>query len=57
MLEVYDDTKEVKPTFLHPHGPSNSFNYSEPHTIHTIVPVDDILTHVDPCGCVNLYTL
>lgn len=44
-------------TFLHPHGPSNSFKYSEPHTIHTIVPVDDILTHVDPCVCVNLCIL
>ena len=44
VLEVCSDTKEVKLTFLHPHGPSN---YPDPHNIHTI-PMDDILTLVDP---------
>ena len=46
-LEVCSDTKEMKLTFLHPHGPSNSFKYPEPQNIHTI-PMDDILTLVDP---------
>ena len=47
VLEVCSDTKEVKLTFLHPHGPSNSFKYPEPQNIHTI-PLDDILTLIDP---------
>ena len=47
VLEVCSDTKEVNLTFLHPHSPSNSFKYPEPHNIHTI-PMDDILTLVDP---------
>jgi hypothetical protein len=47
VLGVCNDTKEVKLTFLHPHGPSNSFKYPDPHNIHTI-PMDDILTLVDP---------
>ena len=47
VLEVCNDTKEVKLTFLHPHGPSNSFKYPESQHIHTI-PMDDILTLVDP---------
>ena len=47
VLEVCSDNKEVKLTFLHPHGPSNSFKYPEPQNIHTI-PMDDILTLVDP---------
>ena len=54
MLEVCSDTKEVKLTFLYPHGPSNSFKYPEPQNIHT-TPMDDILTLVDPStrsGCV-----
>ena len=54
MLEVCSGTKEVKLTLLHPHGPSNSFKYSEPQNIHTIS-MDDILTLVDPrirSGCV-----
>ena len=54
VLEVCSDTKKVKLTFLHPHGPSNSFKYPDPHNIHTI-PMDDILTLVDPrtrSGCV-----
>ena len=41
------DTKEVKLTFLHPHGPANSFKYPTPHNIRTI-PMDNILTLVDP---------
>ena len=40
-------TKEVNLTFLHPHGPSNSFKYPELHNIHTI-PMVDVLTLVDP---------
>ena len=36
-----------KGTFLHPHGPSNSFKYPEPQNIHNIL-IDDILTLVDP---------
>ena len=54
MLEVCSDTKEVKLTFLYPHGPSNLFKYPEPQNIHT-TPMDDILTLVDPrtrSGCV-----
>ena len=47
MLEVCSDTKEVKLTFLHPHGPSNLFKYPEPQNIHAI-PMDDILVLVDP---------
>ena len=47
VLEVCSDTKEVKLTFLHPHGPSNSFKYPEPQNFH-IIPMDNILTLVDP---------
>ena len=47
VLEVCSDTKEVKLTFLHPPGPSNSFKYPEPQNTHTI-PMVDILTLVDP---------
>ena len=47
MLKACSDTKKVKLTFLHPHGPSNSFKYPEPQSIHT-TPMDDILTLVDP---------
>ena len=47
VLEVCSDTKDVKLTFLHPHRPSNSFKYPDPHNINTI-PMDDILTLVDP---------
>ena len=39
--------KEVKLTFLHPHGPANSFKYPTPHNIRTI-PMGNILTLVDP---------
>ena len=47
VLEVCSDNKEVKLTFLHPHGPSNSFKYPEPQNILNI-PTGDILTLVDP---------
>ena len=47
VLELFSDTKEVKLTFLHPHGPSNLFKYPEPQNIHTI-PMDEVLTLVDP---------
>ena len=47
VLEVCSDNKEVKLTFLHPHGPSISFKYPEPQNILNI-PTDDILTLVDP---------
>ena len=47
VLEVCSDNKEVKLTFLHPHGPSNSFKYPKPQNILNI-PTDDILTLVDP---------
>ena len=30
MLEINSDNKEMKLTFLHVYGPSNSFNYPEP---------------------------
>ena len=54
VLEVCSDTKDVKLTFLYPHGPSSSFKYPEPQHIYTI-PMDDILTLIDPrtrSGCV-----
>ena len=35
-LEVCNANKEVKLTFLHPHGPSSSFKYPEPQNIHNI---------------------
>ena len=43
------ETKEVRPTFLHLHGPANSFKYPTPHNIRTL-PMDNIntLTLVDP---------
>ena len=47
VLEVCSEKKEVKLTFLHPRGPSNSFKYPEPQNIHDIL-LDDILTLVDP---------
>ena len=47
VFEVCSDTKEVKLTFLHPHGPLNSVKYPEPQNIHT-TPMDDILTLVGP---------
>ena len=47
VLKVCCDTNKVQLTFLHPHGPSNSFKYPEPQNIHTI-PMDHILTLVDP---------
>ena len=36
VLEVCSDTKAVKLTFLHPHGPANSFKYPTPHNIRTM---------------------
>ena len=47
MLEVIQEDSVVKLTFLHPHGPSSSFKYPEIQDIRT-VPMDDIITHVDP---------
>ena len=47
VLEVCSANKEVKLTFLHPHGPLSSFKYPEPQSIYNI-PMDDILTLVDP---------
>ena len=47
MLEVCNDTKKVKRTFLYPQGPSNLFKYLQPRNINNI-PMDDILTLVDP---------
>ena len=47
VLEVCSDTKEMKLTFLHPHGPPNWFKYPEPQNYRTI-PMDGILTLVDP---------
>ena len=41
------DTKEVKLTFLHPHGPATPSSTRPPHNIRTI-PMDNILTLVDP---------
>ena len=52
VLEVCSDTKEVKLTFLHPHGPSNSFKYPEPQNIHTM-PMD---AGADPGGLWSLET-
>ena len=47
VLGVCSDTNQVKLTFMHPHGPSNSFKYPDPHDINTI-PKESILTLVDP---------
>ena len=47
VLEVCSDTNKVKLTFLHPHGPSHSFKYPEPQSVHSI-PMDGILILVDP---------
>ena len=47
VLEVCSANKEVKLTFLHPHGPLSSFKYPQPQSIYNI-PMDDILTLVDP---------
>ena len=47
VLEVIQEDSLVKLTFLHPHGPCNSFKYPDIQDIHT-VQIDDILTLVDP---------
>ena len=47
VLEAIEADNLVKLTFLHPHGPSSSFKYPEPHDIRT-VPMDNVLTLVDP---------
>ena len=47
VLGVCSDTNQVKLTFMHPHGPSNSFKLPDPHDINTI-PMESILTLVDP---------
>ena len=46
VLRVCSDTNQLKLTFMHPHGPSNSFKYPGPHDINTI-PMESILTLVD----------
>ena len=47
----------VKLTFLHPHGPSNSFKYPGSPDIHTLL-ITDILTVVDPRTTTGrIYTL
>ena len=46
VLGVCSDTNQVKLTFMHPHGPSNSL-YTQTLTINTI-PMESILTLVDP---------
>ena len=47
VLKIIQEESQVKLTFLHPHGPSTSFKYPETQDIR-IVPIDDILTLVDP---------
>ena len=46
VLGVCSDTNQVKLTFMHPHGPSNSFKYPDPHDISTIS-MESTLTLVD----------
>ena len=47
VLEVNEDKREVKVSFLHPQGPSRSFRYPAQSDILSI-PVADVLTKVDP---------
>ncbi len=47
VLQVHVENSRVKLTFLHPHGPSNSFKYPAVQDIHT-VPVKHVLGTVDP---------
>ena len=47
VLGINQEESQVKLTFLHPHGPSNSFKYPEIQDIRTI-PTDDILPLADP---------
>ena len=55
VLQVSEDSEQVRVSFLHPHGPSRSFKYPARLDILTI-PVGDVLTRVDPrtakgCTC------
>ena len=47
VLEISQESGQVKLTFLHPHGPSSSYKYPGNEDIRT-VPMDHILTQVDP---------
>ena len=47
VLEVNEDKREVKVSFLHPRRPSRSFRYPAQSDILSI-PVADVLTKVDP---------
>ena len=47
MLQIIQEESQVKLTFFHPHEPSSSFKYPGTQDIR-IVPIDDILTLVDP---------
>ena len=47
VLGVCSDANQVNLTFMHSHGPSNSYKYPDPHDINTI-PMESILTLVDP---------
>ena len=47
MLQVVADESRVRVTFLHPHGPSNSFKYPGVEDVKTI-PTADVLTIADP---------
>ncbi len=47
VLQMHVENSRVKLTFLHPHGPSNSFKYPAVQDIHT-VPVKHVLGTVDP---------
>ena len=49
VLQITQEESQVKLTFLHLHWPSSSFKYPETQDI-LIVPIDDILTLVDPRG-------
>ena len=57
VLGINQEESRVKLTFLHPHGPSNSFKYPEIQDIRTIA-TDDILTLADPrTRTAHVYTL
>ena len=47
VLQVSEDSEQVRVSFLHPNGPSRSFKYPARPDILTI-PVGDVLTRVDP---------
>ena len=46
VLQVSEDSEQVRVSFLHPHGPSQSFKYPARLDILTI-PVRDVLTTID----------